>query len=1045
MIVSNKLMNKTFCLLIAMIFFVNNLAYGLAPGVISGDLRPNHAEIKDKMFAGGQKEFAALTGPGAIDFGVFEPAVFTGEVPKIPEVDFNVQSGQPKEWENNLILSKDVSTLSDALEIFFKNELQISDSILRVQVRYYKPEKVTEGELPLTQLEYDRTAGRWTLVIHPMLAVWWSDIKANDVLFNMNLPNPDDPTKTERRTVSLAWAIFYRIAKHEMMHLVNDAPKNERLLNERLANEISGRYALVNEAAWMWFLGSYCFDNNTQYNNDTLKDRLLWFFGFYSDKSGDRDRESEWNQWAIAHGLPDEFPNLREKAVRDEAIALAQAINHKYYSRYGYGSGPISAEDRKLQVDEEEFVLPEALAKAYSIKKIKAAGHVVGVPKEIKPQAERVGLTPKGVKFLVDHGVQVIVERGAGRHHFSDAEYEAAGGKLVDKAEDVWSMATIIKKVKEPLGEELNLMKEGQIIFTYLHLASPELKALAARLVEKKVTGIAYETIETIENGRKVTPALRPMSIIAGNLGGYYAGLYLAESTLVNDKVVLSTRGRQMLNGIKRSYLNIVGFVGLLDGKEAVVLGGGVSGQQMAERLLEQGAKVTITDISEARLAELRTIFVRYGDRFMAMNPGKEIDNPSDELLSKYISADILGGCILTPGGLAPKMSAELLGKISKEHKKVLIDIALDQGGNFAGSYSRHYDDPVFVDEFGNKRFSVPNMPDAVGRVASIELEKTNIMYTLALALGLEEAMRVLPELKGGLNTFGGKITHPKVIEAMKPDPFEVTRQQTKDISAIIDLDPVFLEGLGEDFKKPLIEVISECFAPVMNDKGPGRTEPSPSEIGDFYPVFELIDNQTIEICVPQGLKTSIIAAEAVEDEIARLNKRIISRTGRKDEAISIKPYTSSNIESVLGRKGDGVRRIFINDMTMTDVFSGLAASSRVSLLQGNRLITVNIPQGKDRMEDSVNQAWLIKVAILSALVEEKNMLTIGNALKSELAGRIETGIDINEFVSNLFMSDNESREAVASRIKYFLGAIVKLSQFIGEQIRILKAFWTAA
>ena len=1806
MMVTNKLMRKTLCLLIAMIFSVNNLAYGLAPGVISGDLRPNRDAIKDRMFAAGQKEFAAITGPGAIDFAGLESSVFTGEAPEITGVDFDVQPGTPKGWEKNLILSEDMSTLSAALQLFFTNELQISDSILKVQERYYKPEKVADGELALTRLEYNKAAGRWTLVIHPELALRWSDIKENDVLFNMDLPNPDDPTTTERRTVSLAWAIFYRIAKHEMMHMVKDAPGNDRLADERLANEISGRYALVNEAAWMWFLGSYCFRNTTQYNNDVLKDRLLWFFGLYRDKSNDKSKESEWNQWAITHDLPDEFPSLKNKADRETAIALAQAINHKFYGRYGATPEPISAEGRKLQDRGEEFVLPEALAKAYSIEKIKAAGHIVGVLKEIKPQAERVGLTPKGVKFLVDHGVRVIVERGAGRHHFSDFEYESAGGKLIDKAEDIWSMATIIKKVKEPLGEELDLMREGQIIFTYLHLASPELRALAARLVEKKVTGIAYETIETIENGRKVTPVLRPMSIIAGNLGGYYAGLYLAESAIVNDEVALSARGREILDSVKSSYLNVVGFVGLLDGKEAVVLGGGVSGQQMAVRLLEQGAKVTITDISEARLAELRTIFARYGSRFTAINPGKEIDNPSDELLSKYISADILGGCILTPGGLAPKMSAKLLGKISAEYKKVVIDIALDQGGNFAGSYSRHYDDPVFVDEFGNKRFSVPNMPDAVGKVASIELEKANIMYTLGLALGMKEAMEIFPELKGGLNTFAGKIIHPKVAEAMKPDPFEVTRQQVKDISAIIDLDPVFLDGLGEDFKgfldtqlltvvdlpvrmddgstkefkgyraldndargaakggirwdmgvnenevkalskwmslkcavvgipygggkggiicdpsrlstgekerlmraytvalapdvenavigplkdipapdmgtnaeimdwmrdeyakttgdpmslaivtgkpvgkggslgrekatgqgifdttlsalniagdslgigkdikgkkivveaygnvgswtarifhasgakviaikeyagalynedgidiealdahlktggaftefkgaalirkndfwsltcdilipafrenqitpevardirarmiveaangpttpeadkileskgimvvpdilanaggvvvsyfewlqnlegeawtltavdkmleermrlatisvfdtakrygislrkaagviavirmaqaelarnkelaklftagrapykgygetvffpetlealnlmarngqlqtliadseksmsveidaivdkvlwkyrkletkdsifvmisgpatggklglavslmdkinsagrravrvagdyisletiaalrdgkevtvkdyiggkeikrkiklgrhdiaiiegnymlsddvlnlipperrlsvfvntspsmklsdnwpltsldlrllrhiltmhytegtppltvirdwaderksqikevyptwpnadvtlngylpyelilinstinrlglltsamkeavaandtealkvlkrlnmtlrgveevrinsldipkdslvqqyigetglydriagiflprareddnpayiidnpddkrtalaetagkpivegketaqaekKPLIEVISECFAPVMENKGPGRTEPTSSEIGDFYPIFELIGTRTIEICVPQGLKNSIAAAEAVEDEISRLNKRIIARTGRKDDAISIKPYTTANIESVLGRKGDGVRRIFINDLTMTEIFSGLADSSKANLLQGNRLITASIPQGKDRTEDSVNQAWLIKVAILSALVEEDNMLTVGSALKSELADRVGVGIDINEFVSNLSLVDSEPQEAVATRIKYFLGAIVKLSQFIGEQIRILKAFWTAA
>ncbi|MFH1790736.1 MAG: hypothetical protein ABH885_01985 [Candidatus Omnitrophota bacterium] len=423
----------------------------------------------------------------------------------------------------------------------------------------------------------------------------------------------------------------------------------------------------------------------------------------------------------------------------------------------------------------DEFMLPEELINAYGsretiLDKIREAGHVVGVPKEIKAQAERVGLTPKGVKFLVDHGVTVIVEKGAGRHHFSDEEYAQAGAAMVDTAAEVWERATIIKKVKEPLESEYRYLRPGQIIFTYLHLASHECKELTWQMVAHEVTGIAYETMEVEKDGRKFTPVLKPMSIIAGDLGAYYAAAYLKESVIQRDEqgreVHLTKPGVRMIDEIRKTYPNHDAHDGYLRGEEAVVLGGGVSGERMARRLLEMGASVTITDIRDERLSQLERMFSQYADRLTLINPGADINNPPPELLEKYKRASILGGCILTPGGEAPCMSEELFGEICSKKSKVIVDIALDQGGNFPGSHSLSLDNPVFIDKYRNKRFCVPNMPDAVGGFASIELEKTNIMYTLALCMGLEEAVKVYPEFYGGMNTYEGAVVHRKVAAA---------------------------------------------------------------------------------------------------------------------------------------------------------------------------------------------------------------------------------------------------------------------------------------
>lgn len=470
--------------------------------------------------------------------------------------------------------------------------------------------------------------------------------------------------------------------------------------------------------------------------------------------------------------------------------AAASKVSKEARARFS-PSTTAHQEDGEVNEDDQGFNIPENLTNAYSLEKVRQAGHVIGVPKEIKPQAERVGLTPKGVRFLTSHGVRVVVELGAGRHHFSDREYIDAGAKMVNTAKEVWRRATIIKKVKEPLKSEYEYMRRGQMIFTYLHLASPELEALAVNMVEKKVTGIAYETIETVENGKKVTPALKPMSIIAGDLGAYYAAVYLNESETVagadgKEEVVLSDVGRLTIDQMKKDYEGsgrAEHFEGSLTGKEAVVLGGGVSGESMARRLLESGAKVTITDVSEERLEELKQIFAGYEQNLTLTIVPRNINDISPELMKKYKSADILGGCILLPGGKAPQMSKQLLDYISRDKKKVIIDIALDQGGNFYDSHSMSHEDPVFIDEFGNKRFCVPNIPDAVGKRASVELEKTNIAYTLALAMGVEESIDIFPELKGGINTLGGSITHDKVAEAYPTLPRIAQEDAEKEMS----------------------------------------------------------------------------------------------------------------------------------------------------------------------------------------------------------------------------------------------------------------------
>jgi len=673
-----------------------------------------------------------------------------------------------------------------------------------------------------------------------------------------------------------------------------------------------------------------------------------------------------------------------------------------------------SADADEEMVTVDGFRVPARIMNVFDERKVKAIGTIVGVPTEIKPQAERVGLTPKGVKMLVYHGVRVIVQRGAGRQHFSDTEYQEVGAEMVDTAEEIWARSTIIKKVKEPLGPELELMKPGQTIFTYLHLASPELKELTGKLVEKSITGIAYETVRDEKGG---TPMLKPMSIIAGDLGGLYGALYSNEGYVnnKNGKIELSEDGASALALMKSKYPNMDPS-DIAKDKIAIVLGGGISGERMAVRLLDQGANVTVTDINEGRLSELRKIFERYGERFTAINPGKDINKPVPELLEKYKAADILGGCILLPGGVAPQMSKDLLEEISKDHPKIIVDIALDQGGNFFGSYSRHYDDPVFLDDFGNKRFCVPNMPDAVGKIASIELEKTNIAYTLALAMGLDEALKICPELRDGINTNAGAITYDKVASEYPELPHR-------------SVDTVSVAPTSQ-------------ATPVNLDMATGELE-------DIFRSTELLrQGEPVEIFIQQGVGID----DTVRKQIADVNINY-KESGRSPEDLIVCHIFGheGDLAKLLKNRPAG-RRIIVTSrhQLYIEKFSADERSSGPQgLFNNTRLISVELPYGYNAMsrpEKAFYQAWAINVAIYGRIIDRDSPLYLKTTLENMLKGSVDG--DVGDFMDNLVKPDSEWVNP-GGRIAYFLSRMVYLSKQVAKDYELLKlrmkAFWTAA
>jgi alanine dehydrogenase len=355
---------------------------------------------------------------------------------------------------------------------------------------------------------------------------------------------------------------------------------------------------------------------------------------------------------------------------------------------------------------------------------------IIGVPKEIKEQEYRVALLPSGAYQLIKRGHQVVVERGAGiGAGYPDSEYIAAGAKLVDAHAAVFELADLIIKVKEPLPTELPLLRHGQILFTYLHLAAS--KPLTEALMKSGATCLAYETIEV----NRRLPLLEPMSEIAGRMSVLVGGYFLAKHF----------GGSGTLLG---------GVPGVLPGK-VVVLGGGAAGTNAARMAQGLGADVTILEVDLERM--------RFLD--ITLHTAHTLYSSEAHLNDLLPEVDLLIGAVLVPGAKAPKLiSRDMLRRMRPG--SVLVDIAIDQGGCAETSRATTHHNPVYVEE-GVTHYCVANMPGAYARTATQALTNVTYRYLETLAdLGVEEACLKNPALTGGINIKGGKITCKAVAEA---------------------------------------------------------------------------------------------------------------------------------------------------------------------------------------------------------------------------------------------------------------------------------------
>ena len=354
---------------------------------------------------------------------------------------------------------------------------------------------------------------------------------------------------------------------------------------------------------------------------------------------------------------------------------------------------------------------------------------IVGLPKEIKDNEYRVGLTPAGVRALTDARHKVVVERSAGEGSgFSDELYERAGATMLDSADEVWAQGEMVVKVKEPIAPEYTRMREGQLLFTYLHLA-PD-KELTRQLLERKVTGIAYETIT---DKRRTLPLLTPMSEVAGRMAVQVGAHYLEKMS----------GGRGIL----------LGGVPGVPAAHVVIIGGGVVGTNAAKMAVGMGAHVTIIDNNLDRLRELDDIFLSKISTLAS----------SAYMIHDAISqADLIIGAVLVPGAAAPRLVTRNMLK-DVPNGAVIVDVAVDQGGCIETTHPTTHSNPTYYVE-GVLHYCVANMPGAVPRTSTFALTNATLPYALKLAnKGFIEAITSDTGLKEGVNTYAGHVTYEAV------------------------------------------------------------------------------------------------------------------------------------------------------------------------------------------------------------------------------------------------------------------------------------------
>ena len=1093
---------KIICIVVASLFLINNIAYGLSP--MPGSRQPG---TQDAMLALGVKLLAAKNGPGAIDFDSYRPRSFVGDEllshtdvgayieeangykTKFVKADYD---NPPEAWENNPILIKETDLIR-ALKGFSATEAKISAENLDIREGYFLVDE-EKGELPVARIE-KVGENKYVLIVHTKFVQLWNHIRKNDVWFEANL-GPND-----RRTISVAWGIFYRLAKHELTDLKHEnlLPKSighirsingEVILNkdEIAANTIGGNYRLLNDAIWMWFLGAYCFSNATRYNNETFLQRINWMF----DDKG-----------AAELGIDSELPQLfSDRENRTLATAFAYAINYRFFNRPGIVVPKTSVDEKFIRESEER----EKARKAIGIteKPIYATGQAPAPDKKVTIENLSVDPLAEAVTTEIrsDFATKTREKEKVVKLWNNFIEERATMGMTVNIADVKKTIAAKIKMEKGirnsgipfgiaaisagivsiffglwPLSVAFSVVGLFIIVASRWDIGQEERFATLAGYLEKAEKSLASQTVATVKEGQAPAPdkkvTIENLSVdtlteaVTTEIRSDFAtktrekekvvklwNNFIEERATIGMTVNIADVKKAIADRIKMDkidsgvervlglasigagivavisftslwpvsvLLGVVGFAiivasewNIVKEKRFATLAGYL--EKAEEGLATQ--TVTIENLSVDTLTEAVTAAIRSDFATKTWEKEKVV-----ELWNNFIKECAPIGMTVNIADVKKTIAAKIkMDKIDRDVGRVLGLASIGAGIVFVIRYPDFWPTSVFLGVVG---FAI-----IVASRWAIDREKR----FATLAGYLEKA-------ENGLASQTVSTVKEEQISAVTEVASEEKTPESRASSTSEEAVPTTRPIVEEH---PFVKLISEYIVRLGLEKGPGIEALSTVELENLYKTVNLLSEVHVELFIPQQVKLTENMQTAIKD------------MGKKEGGsyIICRQYSDlQNLTKLLESPPTG-KRIVITDIAEEkdqDEMARLVAKHPESF-RVTRLLNIMLPvnySNMDNIEKTVYQAKIVTIAILARLFEKNKTPMVEMLLRYMIKGCLDVDDKgMNEYFDELGNPNDGqglSREALIKRILFLIGKTIKVVERIGEEIRLMKAFWTAA
>lgn len=1074
---------KIISIVVAVLFLINDICFGL--GVMQGSTQK---ATKDGMYAAAQRLLAIGRGTGVINFdesnisrrfeggrGLFDPEVgpdyiiYPSKYQTNPiQVDYE---NLPTGWKNNPILKE--TDLIKAFKMFRDTQAMIPADRLEIKEGWF-PVKEGAGEIPIARIE--RTGkGKYVLIIHTKFVKMWNHIRKNDVWFELYMEEYD------RRTVSAAWGIFYRLAKHEMAELsklgdtfksaghISFDPKSLPQDDETLANKIGGNYALVNDAIWLWFVGSYCFNDKTRYDNDGFLKRIDWFF----DSSEAR-----------ALKLHLEFPNLiKDPNKRMIARAFAFTINHDFFNRPNIGP-PKDLNSPAKQEFVEEYYKRYASYKAQKIyedpmyatgadKEAKAAQAPINeikkanTPVELFPSEMRTGWFAFWFNFRFNHQLRRLTK---GRPDAVEKQFAIARelAKLIQTLDSFegryyYGMRDLRNSDGKPFSREgsakfnqkraLQILRKSSSIEDALQMIN--IARLIAQDIQAQIEGDKLYKLPKIRHPyEKIDETLVKVDLlplIDKALSAYMGGLEF--KAIVKGIVFDYMDGADLVNLDKdeEDSLHRI-YVPQIDIEPPTPAQDKPAASQSVKQATEEPAEQPTASADELSFDEQVGIINGFLKENNISKNSLALDNkpwptPSLEISDETNLTDI-SSLAKAPILKTLMLAGTSVEDISPAAKLVNLEI-------LSLSYSPIKDISA-VANLKNLRelyldwTQVTDLTPLKGMALRVlDLSRTKVTDLTSLKgmnlskLYLEGVKNITDEQKQIYELFENH-PHPENLEAIDSLGKLITYDNIQGkVPLIIGGYPAYTGDSG--IKEPtLIDVISDYIVNIGLDKGPGAVE-LPSDVTEnIYKTIKLLHESQIEIFVPQSFKLTEDMKKALKD--------IGKREGR--DPVQFHEYNSDNHLLMLLRQAPppGVKRIMLSEDVGRDNMRALA-NSHQEIFKFIRLLSVSLPQNYEGMESGVkrvHQAKMMTMAILARLFENGKTPMVETLLRGILREHLEVNDEaLAKFMNELGASDEEIKKLspaeVAAHIIHLLGIPIKLVEKIGREIHLMKVFWEAA